>query len=69
MVAMSDKTVLALLLVFVTGRAKERVEARRRGRMVLMSCILRRGVLLTVWVNSFGKCRSNMTDLDCWYEM
>jgi hypothetical protein len=48
MVAMSDKTVLALLLVFVTGRAKERVEARRRGRMVLMSCILRRGVLLTV---------------------
>ena len=39
MVAISDRTVLALLLVFVTGRAEERVEARRRGRIVLMSCI------------------------------
>lgn len=45
MLVRSERTVLALLLVLV-GRAKERVEARRRGRMVLMSCILTSRVLL-----------------------
>jgi hypothetical protein len=28
-------------LVLVTGRAEERVEARRRGKRVVRSCILR----------------------------
>jgi hypothetical protein len=40
MLAKSERTVVALLLVLVTGIAEERVEARRRGRTVLMSCIL-----------------------------
>ncbi len=38
--ARSERTVVALLLVLVTGTAEERVEARRRGTMVLMSCML-----------------------------
>jgi len=41
MLAMSERTVVALLLVLVTGMAQEKEDARSRGRMVLMSCILR----------------------------
>jgi hypothetical protein len=41
MLAISERTVVALLLVLVTGRADVRVEARRRGKRVLMNCILR----------------------------
>jgi hypothetical protein len=44
--AMSESTVVALLLVLVAGRAEVKLEARRRGRRVLMSCILRRKELL-----------------------
>lgn len=40
MLAMSERTVVALLLVLVTGRAEVKVDANRRGRIVLMSCIL-----------------------------
>jgi hypothetical protein len=40
MLAMSERTVVALLLVLVTGTAEVKVDASRRGRMVLMSCIL-----------------------------
>jgi len=40
MLAMSERIVVALLLVLVTGMAEVKADASRRGRMVLMSCIL-----------------------------
>lgn len=52
MLARSERTVVALLFVLV-GRADERVETRRRGRMLLMSCILAVRVLLLFAWNLF----------------
>jgi len=40
MLAMSERTVVALLLVLVTGSADVKGQARRRGAMTVMSCIL-----------------------------
>jgi hypothetical protein len=41
MLSKSEKIVLALLVIPQTGIAEVNVEARRRGRRVLTSCILK----------------------------